>query len=246
MLGKLGQVLHNPTLKRYRFLISAFTSPRGSSEFTQTLSDLRARAIQEHLTAGLGFPEKQVLAYGFGARVNTDVIRVVNLGNVELSAPKPTVVAKPAAKVRLQAPKKPAVATLPRKRPPVVASVAQPDVTRPAVAKPRPAPSRKVVRVAPPVQKLRYPRAPAASGQVQTRPVGVFAPRQPVTRPGYFLWGGDGNNTGGGYGGGADAGGPSGGSSPGGPSGGSSPGGSSGGSSGGADPSGPSSGGWSQ
>ena len=90
LLKPLGEALKDPKLAKARFLVGGHTDAKGSDDYNQSLSERRARSVQEHLVAAFGIDPARVRPMGFGERSLTDPSRpedgvnrrveIVNLG----------------------------------------------------------------------------------------------------------------------------------------------------------------------
>lgn len=88
VLRNLGQALKDPRLAKYRFLIAGHTDAVGDAAYNQTLSERRAKAVQDYLVFHYGIDAERLKAVGYGktrlldtANPNSGVNRRVQVVN---------------------------------------------------------------------------------------------------------------------------------------------------------------------
>lgn len=65
-LRNLGLALKDPRLAKFRFLIAGHTDAVGDAAYNQTLSERRAKAVQDYLVFHYGIDAGRVKAVGYG------------------------------------------------------------------------------------------------------------------------------------------------------------------------------------
>lgn len=88
VLRNLGQALKDPRLAKFRFTIAGHTDAVGDAAYNQTLSERRAKAVQDHLVFHYGIDVQRLKAVGYGktrlldaAKPNDGVNRRVQIVN---------------------------------------------------------------------------------------------------------------------------------------------------------------------
>ena len=88
VLRNLGQALKDPRLAKYRFTIAGHTDAVGDPAYNQSLSERRAKAVQDYLVFQYGVDPVRVKAVGYGktklldaANPNSGVNRRVQIVN---------------------------------------------------------------------------------------------------------------------------------------------------------------------
>ena len=66
VLRNLGQALKDPRLAKFRFTIAGHTDAVGDAAYNQSLSERRAKAVQDHLVFQYGIDPQRVKAVGYG------------------------------------------------------------------------------------------------------------------------------------------------------------------------------------
>lgn len=66
VLRNLGQALKDPRLAKFRFLIAGHTDAVGDATYNQTLSERRAKAVQDYLVFHYGIDGQRLKAVGYG------------------------------------------------------------------------------------------------------------------------------------------------------------------------------------
>ena len=66
VLRNLGQALKDPRLAKFRFVIAGHTDAVGDAAYNQTLSERRAKAVQDYLVFHYGIEAARLKAVGFG------------------------------------------------------------------------------------------------------------------------------------------------------------------------------------
>src|SRR6185503_7416153 len=66
VLRNLGQALKDPRLAKYRFTIAGHTDAVGDATYNQSLSERRAKAVQDYLVFQYGVDPQRVKAVGYG------------------------------------------------------------------------------------------------------------------------------------------------------------------------------------
>lgn len=66
VLRNLGQALKDPRLAKYRFTIAGHTDAVGDAAYNQSLSERRAKAVQDYLVFQYGVDPQRVKAVGYG------------------------------------------------------------------------------------------------------------------------------------------------------------------------------------
>jgi outer membrane protein OmpA-like peptidoglycan-associated protein len=92
-LDRLGYALRDDRLSGFAFVIEGHTDARGGVDFNQALSERRAEAVRQYLTAQFGIDPGRLTARGFGksrlldeARPLDGVNRRVQVVNVTASS----------------------------------------------------------------------------------------------------------------------------------------------------------------
>ncbi len=65
-LDRLGYALVDDRLKSFSFMIEGHTDAKGSDDYNQKLSERRAEAVRQYLTAQFGIDANRLAARGFG------------------------------------------------------------------------------------------------------------------------------------------------------------------------------------
>lgn len=93
VLDRLGYALIDDRLKTFSFMIEGHTDAKGGAEFNQKLSERRADAVRDYLTAQFAIDKSKLTARGFGkarlldpARPEDGVNRRVQILNMTASA----------------------------------------------------------------------------------------------------------------------------------------------------------------
>jgi outer membrane protein OmpA-like peptidoglycan-associated protein len=88
VLRNLGQALKDPRLAKFRFTIAGHTDAVGDAAYNQTLSERRAKAVQDYLVFHYGIDVQRLTSVGYGktrlldlARPNDGVNRRVQIVN---------------------------------------------------------------------------------------------------------------------------------------------------------------------
>jgi outer membrane protein OmpA-like peptidoglycan-associated protein len=88
VLRNLGQALKDPRLAKFRFTIAGHTDAVGDAAYNQTLSERRAKAVQDYLVFHYGIDVQRLKSVGYGktrlldlARPNDGVNRRVQIVN---------------------------------------------------------------------------------------------------------------------------------------------------------------------
>lgn len=66
VLRNLGQALKDPRLAKFRFTIAGHTDAVGDAAYNQSLSERRAKAVQDYLIFQYGVDPQRVKSVGFG------------------------------------------------------------------------------------------------------------------------------------------------------------------------------------
>ncbi|MFO0987818.1 MAG: OmpA family protein [Alphaproteobacteria bacterium] len=88
VLRNLGQALKDPRLAKFRFTIAGHTDAVGDAAYNQTLSERRAKAVQDYLVFHYGIDVQRLKSVGYGktrlldaAKPNDGVNRRVQIVN---------------------------------------------------------------------------------------------------------------------------------------------------------------------
>ncbi len=91
MLREVGKAMTSAELAPYRFLLEGHTDSVGPASYNKTLSQRRARAVREFLTAEMGVPENKLATRGHGERFLRDPqnpesaanrrVEIINIGS---------------------------------------------------------------------------------------------------------------------------------------------------------------------
>jgi outer membrane protein OmpA-like peptidoglycan-associated protein len=65
-IDRLGYALVDDRLKEFSFMIEGHTDAKGSDQYNQSLSELRAEAVRQYLTFQFGIKPERLVARGFG------------------------------------------------------------------------------------------------------------------------------------------------------------------------------------
>ncbi len=66
ILTELGRAMTSPELAGAKFLVAGHTDAKGGDAYNQKLSEKRAKAVKQFLTANFGLKEDQLVVVGYG------------------------------------------------------------------------------------------------------------------------------------------------------------------------------------
>lgn len=77
-LRSLAKALHDPQLSGMTFQVAGHTDGRGDAAYNQTLSELRARAVVDHLVNFYELSPGQLIPIGYGLNRPMDAANIMN------------------------------------------------------------------------------------------------------------------------------------------------------------------------